>query len=113
VHLERKVGRALKFKRNSKLKFTDRWSGSRIVRFNREGTEIIFEIHFPRVYSVTACCFGGPDNDQMFVTTAHPSAAKVPNSDTVFEQYPDSGHLYQIDFKNRFRGGSWRHVFGG
>ncbi|PVG03390.1 hypothetical protein CPB86DRAFT_724160 [Serendipita vermifera] len=90
-----------------------RWCGGKIVRFNTAGTEIIFEIHFPKAFSVTACCFGGPDNDQLFVTTAHPAAANVENSDQVYEQYPQSGHLFMVDFHGRFKGGVWRHPFGG
>ncbi|KAG8761211.1 hypothetical protein FRC14_006260 [Serendipita sp. 396] len=90
-----------------------RWAGSKIVRFSRDGTSILFEIQFPKVFSVTACCFGGPNNDQLFVTTAHPSAANVEDPDKVFEQYPDSGHLYKIDFQGRFKGGAWRHAFDG
>jgi sugar lactone lactonase YvrE len=90
-----------------------RWQGSKIVRFNKEGTQVIFEILFPKVYSVTACCFGGPEGDQLFVTTAKPSAANIADSDSVLEQYPDSGHLFRVDFEGRFRGGVWRHAFAG
>ncbi|CCA66732.1 hypothetical protein PIIN_00413 [Serendipita indica DSM 11827] len=88
-----------------------RWAGSKIVRFSKEG-RIIFEIQFPKVFSVTALTFGGPENDWLFVTTAHPSVAGVADSDKVFAEYPDSGHLFKIDFQGRFKGGVWRHSFG-
>lgn len=90
-----------------------RWAGSKIFRFNKDGTGIDFEISFPTVFSVTACCFGGPENDQLFVTTAHPSVAGLEDAGHVFEQYPDSGNVFQVDLKGRFSGGKWRYAFGG
>jgi hypothetical protein len=45
------------------------------------------------------------------VTTAHPSVSDVENSDEVFKQFPDSGHLFKIDFQGRFKGGKYRYPF--
>ena len=96
------------------------WGGSRIVRFTKDG-EIDFQIIFPSALNVTACCFGGvsayccsldpfqlfdtlkgPNNDQMFVTTAHCGAIGGDASRQV--QYPDSGHLFWVNLVGRFRG---------
>ncbi|KAF8168018.1 regucalcin [Crassisporium funariophilum] len=78
-----------------------RWGGSRIVRFTKYG-EVDYQIIFPTALNVTACCFGGPNNDQMFVTTAHCGAiGGDPSRQT---QYPDSGHLFLVDLSGRFRG---------
>lgn len=42
-----------------KLIPTYRWEGSRVVRFTPDGKGIDLEIHIPKAYNVTACCFGG------------------------------------------------------
>ncbi|KAK0478413.1 SMP-30/Gluconolaconase/LRE-like region-domain-containing protein [Armillaria novae-zelandiae] len=86
-----------------------RWEGSRIVRFTREGN-VDFELFFPTVWRVTACCFGGPNNDQLYVTTAHCRANGDVND--LQEKYPDSGHLFVVDLGGKYRGGP-RHYFGG
>ncbi|KAF8560433.1 regucalcin [Imleria badia] len=78
------------------------WGGSRIVRFSPQGN-IDAEIHFPTVLNVTACCFGGLNDDQLYVTTAHYGA--IGGDSSLQEKYPDSGHL--------FVGGQWRYPFGG
>ncbi|KAF8807485.1 regucalcin [Phlegmacium glaucopus] len=78
-----------------------RWGGSRVVRFTKDG-EIDFQIIFPSALNVTACCFGGPNNDQMFVTTAHCGAMGGDASRQV--EYPDSGHLFWVNLVGQFRG---------
>lgn len=104
-----------------------RWGGSRIVRFSPQGN-IDAEIHFPTALNVTACCFGGgqsawsilenhnrccagPNEDQLYVTTAHCGAIGGDNS--LQEKYPDSGHLFVVDLSGKFKGGQWRYRFGG
>ncbi|KIJ68356.1 hypothetical protein HYDPIDRAFT_173106 [Hydnomerulius pinastri MD-312] len=87
-----------------------RWGGSRIVRFSPEG-DIDAEIYFPSALNVTACCFGGQNDDQLYVTTAHCGA--IGGDANRQEKYPDSGHLFIVDFSGRYRGGTWRHPFGG
>ncbi len=44
----------------------------------------------------------GPNNDQLFVTTAHCGAFGGDASRQ--EKYPDSGHLFQVDLAGRFKG---------
>ncbi|KZT30496.1 regucalcin [Neolentinus lepideus HHB14362 ss-1] len=86
-----------------------RWGGSRIVRYTKEGVEDL-EIHFPKVLNVTACCFGGPNDDQLYVTTAHCGA--VGGDPSRQASYPDSGHLFVVDLAGQYTGGVWRHTFG-
>ncbi|KAF8898652.1 regucalcin [Infundibulicybe gibba] len=86
-----------------------RWGGSRIVRFSTEG-EIDMEIVFPTALNITACCFGGPKNDQLYVTTAHCGANGGDGSRQA--QYPDSGHLFLVDLSGRYQGGT-RWEFAG
>ncbi|TFK57168.1 regucalcin [Heliocybe sulcata] len=86
-----------------------RWGGSRIVRYTPEGLEDI-EIHFPNVLNVTACCFGGPNQDQLYVTTAHCGA--VGGDPSRQASYSDSGHLFVVDLSGQYAGGTWRHAFG-
>ncbi|KAH9486855.1 Regucalcin [Psilocybe cubensis] len=78
-----------------------RWGGSRIVRFDEEGS-IDFQIMFPTALNVTSCCFGGPNNDTMFVTTAHCGA--IGGDATRQQNYPDSGHIFQVDLAGLFEG---------
>ncbi|EPQ60712.1 hypothetical protein GLOTRDRAFT_68587 [Gloeophyllum trabeum ATCC 11539] len=87
-----------------------RWGGSRIVRYTKDGVEDM-EIHFPTALNVTACCFGGPNEDQLYVTTAHCGA--VGGDPSRQASYPDSGHLFVVNLEGQYTGGRWRHAFGG
>ncbi|KAF8974004.1 regucalcin [Flammula alnicola] len=86
-----------------------RWGGSRIIRFSEAG-DVDFQIIFPTALNITSCCFGGPNNDQLFVTTAHCGA--FGGDAARQEQYPDSGHLFLVDLSGLFRGLE-RHQFSG
>ncbi|KZT72754.1 regucalcin [Daedalea quercina L-15889] len=85
-----------------------RWGGSRIIRYTPDGA-VDLQVIFPTALNVTACCFGGPNDDQLYVTTAHCGACGGDASRQA--QYPDSGHLFVVDFAGQFRGGRWRHEF--
>ncbi|TDL28309.1 regucalcin [Rickenella mellea] len=87
-----------------------RWGGSSIVRFGADG-RVDLQVHFPFALNITACCFGGPEEDQLFVTTAHCSAIGGDPSRQAI--YPDSGHLFRVDLSSKFKGGKWRFEFGG
>ncbi|KZP31254.1 hypothetical protein FIBSPDRAFT_45019 [Athelia psychrophila] len=89
-----------------------RWGGSRIVRHAADGT-VDAEIVFPTVFKVTACCFGGPNEDQMYVTTAHCVAGGDIEAAQKQEEFPDSGHLFVVDLAGKYKGGKWRHSFAG
>jgi sugar lactone lactonase YvrE len=56
-------------------------------------------------------CVQGPNEDQLYVTTAHCGAVGGDGSRQA--KYPDSGHLFVVDLSGRFRGGKWRHEFAG
>lgn len=85
-----------------------RWGGSRIIRYTKDGA-MDLELYFPTVLHVTACCFGGPSEDQLYVTTAHCGACGGDASRQ--DQYPDSGNLFAVDLSGRFSGAKWRHEF--
>lgn len=78
-----------------------RWGNSRITRHKRNGA-VDFEIVFPKVYTVTSCCFGGPNMDQLYVTTAHCGANNGPAHKQA--QFPYSGDLFKVDLAGRFKG---------
>jgi len=86
-----------------------RWGASRIVRFSKEG-DVDFQILFPTALNITSCCFGGPKNDLMYVTTAHCGA--IGGDATRQERYPDSGHIFVADLSGLFQGLD-RGKFGG
>ncbi|CAA7266523.1 unnamed protein product [Cyclocybe aegerita] len=86
-----------------------RWGGSRIVRFDKNGN-VDFQITFTTALNVTSCCFGGPANDQLFITTAHCGANGGDASQQ--ERYPDSGHLFRVDLSGLYKG-SERSQFAG
>jgi len=89
-----------------------RWGGSKVVRFSPSGA-IDLEIVFPTALNVTACAFGGPNNDQLYVTSAHCKASGEAERQT---QYPDSGHLFVVDLSGKSGDkqytGVLRHKFG-
>ncbi|KAG2023400.1 hypothetical protein CC2G_001058 [Coprinopsis cinerea AmutBmut pab1-1] len=86
-----------------------RWGGSKIVRFALDG-RVDFEIIFRTALNITSCCFGGENYDQLFVTSAHCGA--IGGDATRQAEYPDSGHVFRIDFAGRFKGLK-KHQFAG
>lgn len=65
------------------------WDGARITRYRPDGT-VERVIHFP-VPRITSCCFGGPDLDVLYVTSARTGL-----SDEDLERYPLSGALFAV-----------------
>ncbi|QRW24509.1 SMP-30/gluconolaconase/LRE-like region protein [Rhizoctonia solani] len=63
----------------------------------------------PGALNVTACTFGGPNNDRLFVTTASPEAS--PEANASLSDYPQSGDLFEVELKGRYKGSKWRHEF--
>lgn len=114
------------------------WAGSRVTRFAPDGSiDVIISI--PSAWNVTACCFGGappsyflrpsrldtpieilagPNLDQLYITTASALAvggdlsAQLDHA-AVQVQHPDSGDLFMVALKGKFRDGGWRHEFAG
>ncbi|KAH7107023.1 regucalcin [Auriculariales sp. MPI-PUGE-AT-0066] len=78
-----------------------RWANSKITRHKRDGS-VDFEVLFPHVYTVTSCCFGGPNLDQLFVTTAHCGANNGPSEKQA--RFPYSGDLFVVNLAGRFKG---------
>ncbi|KAF8514483.1 SMP-30/Gluconolaconase/LRE-like region-domain-containing protein [Gautieria morchelliformis] len=90
-----------------------RWNGGSIARFRGEDGSLDFVVHIPGALNVTACTFGGPNNDLLYVTTAHCNAIPGSGDPTKQVLYPDSGNLFVVDFHGRYRGGKWRFEFAG
>ncbi|OCF30848.1 regucalcin [Kwoniella heveanensis BCC8398] len=82
-----------------------RWQNGTVIRLTPEG-EIDVVIEFPKAWHMTCCIFGGPNLDELYVTTA--------SSDYIGEDLPersDGGHLFVVKGlgykgveRNRFRG---------
>jgi len=90
-----------------------RWGGGCIARFSGTDGTLDFVVKIPGVLNVTACTFGGPDNDLLYVTTAHCGAIPGLGDPSLQEHYPNSGDLFVVDFHGRYRGGEWRFEFDG
>jgi len=94
-----------------------RWNGSKVVRYGPDGTPDII-IHLPGAFNVTACCFGGPNLDQLYITTGSALCTggdpnKVFDHEAKQQEFPQSGDLYVVDFKGQFKDGVWRHEYLG
>ncbi|OCF60795.1 regucalcin [Kwoniella mangroviensis CBS 10435] len=82
-----------------------RWQNGTVIRFTPDG-EIDVIVEFPKAWHMTCCVFGGPNLDELYVTSA--------SSDYIGENLPersDGGDLFVVKglgFKgverNRFRG---------
>lgn len=68
------------------------WGASKVLCFSPNG-EQLYELNLPAP-KPSSCCFGGPDNDMLFVTTA-----KQGQSLEQLQQYPDSGKIFVIRLK--------------
>ncbi|KAF9056251.1 SMP-30/Gluconolaconase/LRE-like region-domain-containing protein [Panaeolus papilionaceus] len=84
-----------------------RWGGSCITRFTPSG-DLDLEIRFPTALNITSCCFGGPGNDQLYVTTAHCGA--IGGDAGRQKTYSDSGDIFLVDLSGLFKGVT-RHPF--
>lgn len=88
------------------------WGGSQVVRFSPSGSVDLI-VDFPTVLNITSCAFGGPKNDQLYVTSAHCKASGEAERQA---EYPDSGHLFVVDLSGKQGDkqytGVLRHKFG-
>lgn len=64
------------------------WNGSAIGRFDPVSGELISKIEVP-AQNVTACAFGGPNLDKLYITTA-----SIGMTDAQKNQYPLAGSLF-------------------
>ena len=65
------------------------WGGRKIVRFDPQSGEAVGEIEVP-TDNVTACAFGGPDLQDLYITTA-----RVGLADDQLVTQPDAGSLFR------------------
>lgn len=66
------------------------WGGYKVARIHPETGKILQELRLPAPL-VTSCCFGGPELDELYITTA-----RVGLSDEVLREYPLSGALFKV-----------------
>ena len=64
------------------------WNGNAVARFNPKTGELISKIEVP-AHNVTACAFGGPNLDQLYITTA-----RVDMTEEELATYPLAGSLF-------------------
>ena len=64
------------------------WAGGRVCRRHPETGEILAQIDVPAPHT-SACCFGGPEMNDLYITTAQKGLTKEQ-----LAQYPDSGNLF-------------------
>ncbi len=67
------------------------WNGNGVARFNPTTGKRIAKIEVP-AHNVTACAFGGPDLDKLYITTA-----SIDMTDAEKEQFPDAGSVFVAD----------------
>ncbi len=80
------------------------WAGSRVCRRHPETGEILTQIDTPAPHT-SACCFGGPDMNHLYITTAR--KGMTPEQ---LKQHPEAGNLFRIETDVT---GSPTHAFAG
>lgn len=65
------------------------FDGSKVLRINPKTGEAVFEVVLP-VPKITSCAFGGPDLDELYITTA----SYLMDTEQL-EKYPQSGSLFK------------------
>ncbi|MBN9390108.1 MAG: SMP-30/gluconolactonase/LRE family protein [Chloroflexi bacterium] len=65
------------------------WDGWSVVRYNPQG-QVDSEVHLP-VARVTSCAFGGPDLDELFITTARTGL-----TEEQLRQQPQAGDIFRL-----------------
>lgn len=73
------------------------YNGGKVLRIDPSDGQTVFEVHLP-VPQVTSCTFGGPNFDELYITTARENM-----SPQEIEQVPLSGSLFKVSlpFKGR------------
>lgn len=80
------------------------WSGYRVTRWNPATGECLSTIRIP-AKNVTSCAFGGPELDELYITTARDSMTEAE-----LAEYPHSGGVYRVKTAVK---GMPAFVFGG
>ena len=65
------------------------WAGNCVARFNPQTGELLSTIEVP-AKNVTACAFGGPNLDTLYITTAHLGMTEEEQ-----QAYPDAGSIFK------------------
>lgn len=65
------------------------WGGHRVVRVDPSAGAVVYEVEVPAA-RVTSCAFGGPDLDDLYITTARIGAAPEQ-----LEREPHAGSLFR------------------
>ena len=63
------------------------WNGGCVSRWDPKTGTLLSTIELPAL-NVSCCCFGGPDMDELFITTA--------SQDTDTTQYPLAGNVFRV-----------------
>ncbi|WP_339241488.1 SMP-30/gluconolactonase/LRE family protein [Paenibacillus sp. FSL R5-0517] len=66
------------------------WGGGRITRWNPDTSELLQQIDIP-ADQVTSCCFGGPDLEELYITTA-----RIGIKEERLKATPDAGSLFVV-----------------
>jgi sugar lactone lactonase YvrE len=67
------------------------WDGNSVKRWDPKTGKLLRKIEFPAT-RVTSCAFGGPNFDQLYVTTATTGVDPA-----VLAKYPNAGGLFRVD----------------
>ncbi|GGH59198.1 regucalcin-like protein [Paenibacillus silvae] len=66
------------------------WGGGRVTRWNPETSELLQQIEVP-ADQVTSCCFGGPDLEELYITTA-----RIGIKEERLQETPQAGSLFVV-----------------
>ncbi|WWC57827.1 uncharacterized protein I303_100362 [Kwoniella dejecticola CBS 10117] len=67
-----------------------RWGSGKVIRFTPQG-EIDLIVHLPQALNVTSCIFGGPNLDELYVTSAREGTTAEQ-----IKRHPSNGDLFVV-----------------
>jgi sugar lactone lactonase YvrE len=79
------------------------WAGARITKRDPASGTVLQTIR-TRAWQTSACCFGGPELEDLYITSARMTLTETQKRD-----YPDSGHLMRLPLGVK---GTPTHAFG-
>eukprot|EP00912_Choanoflagellata_sp_UC4_P000430 UC4_evm1s267 len=74
------------------------WGGGSITRWDPESGQLMAQYQVPGASQVTSCAFGGPNLDQLYITTAAAGIEEKQLEEGNTEEY--AGSLFKIDFSS-------------
>lgn len=66
------------------------WGGGKVTRWNPETSELLQQVEVP-ADQVTSCCFGGPDLEDLYITTA-----RIGIKEERLQETPQAGSLFVV-----------------